>query len=233
MKKKKVEKDNLKFDYYIDVDYSRSNCSDPECDHDYGRCSTIDDISINTHSLTLNNISQPIIKFVEDVYSLNIQVSVRSLLEYAIERIAINLKLFDPDCYVINVQRGYYGEEIGSVTLYNDYFCELIKHIEACLNTSNIIDYLLILEYGEVLPQLLNKKWEVDLVPIDSIVPCQREHFLKVRNKDEKYYNNYDGILGICLKDADIYRLIDGYHRLVEYKNRKDSNLVPIIVNKD
>ena len=142
---------------------------------------------------------------------------------YTVNRILVANKLFLPQSWNINVFNGYYGQEIGEVTIEP----ELSKKIDTEINKSleildlqKRIEYLLTIEYGGVLPELKNCKWEEVEVEVDKIYFGNSRHKDNVLSKELDYYSDsqYKGIRGIVINKFGGYQLIDGYHRCLSTK---------------
>jgi hypothetical protein len=94
------------------------------------------------------------------------------------------------------------------------------------------IEYLLTIEYGGVLPELKNCKWEEIEIDSDKIYYGNTRHRDNVLSKELDYYSDsqYKGIRGIVINKFGGYQVIDGYHRFLALKN---SNVKTIKVYRE
>ena len=77
------------------------------------------------------------------------------------------------------------------------------------------IPFILLREYGRLLPTLEQKHWMAREVNKNDLVFGAENHYRKLDNAVVDYYQNYPKDLprGICLPDGERFRIIDGYHR--------------------
>lgn len=143
----------------------------------------------------------------------------RELDIYTIDRVVRKYKLYDSESWEVDVVGGYYGEELNGI-LISSY---IANKIEEELNIAFLIDelngrveYLLILEYGSLLPELEKCNYEITEVDKKDVIFGSKDHYDKVKLKDLTHYNekNYDGIRGVVLEKDGKIRVIDGYHRI-------------------
>lgn len=156
------------------------------------------------------------------------------LIKYAIDRLLVVNKIWEDNNWEIEVENGYYGQELDGVFIKNNISKKLESQIETILGINSdveLIHHILKLEYGKVLEVLENATFSVEYVKRSAIVFGNNEHFKNVIKKDMPYYSDrdYTGIRGIVLKrDDGKFRLIDGYHRCSKTENDK----VRVIVAK-
>ena len=217
----------VNFRYNLNYDYNDyRNCDAYGCD-DEGicRCGTIE----NAHVLTVD-----IPSIVNEVYANHFDNSlstkrnsiINSILGgvskeidiYTIDRILRINKAYEPTNWEVQVCGGYYGQEIDDVLLENSVAQKIEDQINEALSIIDLtprIEYLLMLEYGSILPSLQGRQYSIETVERDSIIFGSDEHYRKVNTKSLDHYSdkNYTGIRGIALVKDDRYRLIDGYHR--------------------
>lgn len=224
----KMDLKNKDFLYIgIDIDYKRDyNCSSYGCNSEgICRCSSIYDEQI---------ININVSKIVEDIYNqiydnskatkrnnlINSLFGISKELEiYTIDRILRKSFIYDESIWEIEIEGGYYGQEIGSVKLDSTYADKLSQKINESIvidNIKNRVEYLLNLEYGYILPELLDKDYRVITINKSDIVFGNEKHLKNVSTKDLDFYSdtNYDGIRGVVTKKDGKYKVIDGYHRL-------------------
>jgi hypothetical protein len=228
------------FRYNVNYDYSDyRNCDAYGCD-DEGicRCGTIE----NAHVLTVD-----IPSIVNEIYANHFDNSlatkrnstINSILGgvskeidiYTIDRILRINKAYEPTNWEVQVCGGYYGQEIDDIILEDSVAQKIENQINEALSIIDLtsrIEYLLKLEYGNILPDLQNRQYSIETVERDSIIFGSDEHFRKVNTKNLDHYSdkNYHGIRGIALVKDGKFRLIDGYHRSSTSENIKIQLLI-------
>ena len=186
------------FHYDVDLDYDTEydchNGSDC-CDNDYCRCGRI--VNAKVKHVKFSNIY-------EDIQTLNMS----ELERYGLERILSHYKYYDKDSWDIEVRGGYYGQEIGRVTL--AIADSVMKTYEKFmkLDPNKQVEFLLELEYGYLLDRVKNKTWEIKKLNKNDL-NTNRDYYAKIENVER--YKNYPFILGIVVEGG----LIDGYHRVL------------------
>lgn len=212
------------------INYSFS-CCDKYC-QDICRCAEIIDIEIQ--NLNLPMISRKIYK---DLYSLNEKSYERrnkltKLLEgydnkfqiYCLERILNCNKLYDICNWKYEVVLGYYGQELDKVYLQEEVVEAVEKQINQFLSLTKLkekVQFLLNLEYGFVLPSLVDCEYRIKQIPKEKIYFGQQSRYNKTKGDSIYIDREKNQIMGICLKEGDIYRVVDGYNRLSQNKHKK------------
>jgi hypothetical protein len=228
------------FRYNVNYDYSDyRNCDAYGCD-DEGicRCGTIE----NAHVLTVD-----IPSIVNEIYANHFDNSlatkrnstINSILGgvskeidiYTIDRILRINKAYEPTNWEVQVCGGYYGQEIDDIILEDSVAQKIENQINEALSIIDLtsrIEYLLKLEYGNILPALQGRQYSLETVERDSIIFGSDEHYRKVNTKNLNHYSdkNYQGIRGIALVKDGKFRLIDGYHRSSTSENIKIQLLI-------
>lgn len=153
-------------------------------------------------------------KINEILYGINDQVD-----KYTIDRIFRVNKIWINKNWDIQIINGYYGQEINAVILKENISEKLQGELETAFSILEInkrVEYLLTLEYGEVLSHLKNLKWQLIRISKTDVIFPSESHKRIVEKKDIDYYfaPNYNLIRAVVIKDGDKWRLIDGYHRL-------------------
>ena len=143
---------------------------------------------------------------------------------YTVNRILVANKIFLPQSWNIDVFNGYYGQEIGKVTIHKELSIKIDTEINKALEILDLqkrIEYLLTIEYGGVLPELKNCKWEEIEIDSDKIYYGNTRHRDNVLSKELDYYSDsqHKGIRGIVINKFGGYQLIDGYHRCLASKS--------------
>jgi|GEM_PF-3885873 len=141
---------------------------------------------------------------------------------YCINRILTIYKLYDKKSWVSSWSKGYYGDEVDRIYL-NDELQSLIEvDINNLIQLSTLkekIEFILLKEYNYLLESIINKQYKVETVNISDII--FKPHHNNLSNLDYYDDSNYTLIRGICLKDGDKWRIIDGHHRLSNTKMDK------------
>ncbi len=153
----------------------------------------------------------------------------KEIMLYGIERIASALEMFDVSKFEVTITGGYYGDEIGGVYIKRDINEKFLKTIEDLIYAENKIEFLLNVEYNNVLPILKDKKWVIKTVSYQDIHVGQVEHLGMIRKSTNPYSKDYNGIIGITLFDGQKYRLYDGTHR---YSSQEGKKLVKVFVGE-
>ncbi len=227
------------FKYSIDYDYdTQYSCEDSGCIQEgICRCGVIYDSKIN--SVDMDAIGGDIYaEYFDNSVSTKRDNNISSIVFgvdkeiniYTIDRVLRHFKIWDQTNWEIGIEGGYYGQELGDITIINSVASE----IESCLDIAFSIDelngrieYLLGLEYGHLLPELTGCEYEVIDINREDIIYGNEDHYEKVKSKKLDHYldSNYDGIRGIVIlkerKAGNQWRLLDGYHRCSSTKKDK------------
>jgi len=196
---------NYDWQYHCDLDYETyhpcqngSNC----CDNDYCRCGQID----NVQFVKIPSTKEIVDKFYAEETDIN---------KYFIDRILTINKIWDKNNWSVQVCGGYYGQEIGDVSITNGTVIEdEIKSLLTLNSLSKQVEFVLNKEYGYLLEEVKNKRWIEIYVDKNSIIFGQKDHFLRLDKTIVDQYKNYPFIRGICLKKGNKFKVLDGYHRL-------------------
>ena len=230
----------VSFKYHTNYDYDAyRDCGAHGCDEEgICRCETLE----NAHVVTVD-----IPSIVNEIYnsifdnslSSKRNSAINSILGgvskeidiYTIDRILRINKAYEPTNWEVQVCGGYYGQEIDDVILENSVAQKIEDQINEALSIIDLtprIEYLLMLEYGSILPALQGRQYSIETVERDSIIFGSDEHYRKVNTKSLDHYSdkNYTGIRGIALVKDDKFRLIDGYHRSSTSENIKIQLLI-------
>jgi hypothetical protein len=228
------------FRYHIDCDYNYyKDCSGYGCD-DEGicRCGTID----NAHVISVkipSMVDEIYTNYFDNTLATKRNSTINSMLGgitkeidiYTIDRILRINKSYEPTSWEVQVCSGYYGQEIDDIILKESIAIKIEDQIDKAFDIINLtkrIEYLLMLEYGSILPTLKGIQYSIQNVERDSIIFGSDEHYRKVNTESIDYYSdkNYTGIRGIALVKDGRFRLIDGYHRSSTSENIKIQLLI-------
>ena len=224
------------------VDYTNSlhfSCHEVGCDS-ICRCSQIVDFKI-----TGVNIS----KMVEVIYDELFDDSksnqrnqlINSILydfgteidKYTIDRCLRINKIFTGDKFIPLIVSGYYGEEIGEITLNKKVSDKLDSDLKRLFSIDDLnlrILELVKMEYGKILPELIGSKFEEIEVERDKVLFGSQSQFKRVQAENLEHYSdkNYNLIRGLVIQRGDEFRLIDGYHRVFA----SEMKLIKVICKK-
>jgi hypothetical protein len=190
----------------VDIIYNDDN-SDCDCE-DICRCSRI--VNEQVESVDLNEIVQ------------NLCEKDPVIIKYCVDRILRIFKAYNPENYDISIEGGYYGQEIGKVTLTN----EAAKLIDCAfdnllaLNTDKEkLLFVLGLEYAFITSLLRRGKFEVKEISLKEISEKSNKLVIK---KVEKYDLIPDIPIGIVTQRNNEYIIIDGHHRIISLQQMKN-----------
>jgi hypothetical protein len=227
------------FSYSVDYTYNTQySCKESGCDWEgICRCGTIYDEHIK--SVDIQAVVGDIYsEYFDNTLSTERDNKLNSVLNgiskeiniYTIDRIVRHFDVQNSLNWEIEVEGGYYGQEIGDVIISDEIARKIEQYLEIAFSIDDLsgrIEYLLGLEYGHLLPELVGKKYEVISVDKKDLIFGSEGHYKKVKNKKLDHYSdyNYDGIRGIVIekerKAGNQFRLIDGYHRCSATKRDK------------
>jgi len=228
------------FRYHTDYDYNDyRDCDAYGCNEEgICRCGTIEDahvISVKIPSI----VNEIYANYFDDTLASKRNSTINSILGgvskeidiYTIDRILRINKVYEPTNWEVQVCGGYYGQEIDDIILEDSTARKIENELDKAFDIIDLterIEYLLMLEYGEILPTLQGRKYSIETVERDSIIFGSDDHYRKVNTKSLDHYSdkNYTGIRGIALVKDDRYRLIDGYHRSSTSENIKIQLLI-------
>ena len=228
------------FRYHTDYNYNDfRDCKSSFCEEE-GICRG--GIIENAHIISVNipSMVDEIYKnHFDDTLSTKRNSTINSILGgvskeidiYTIDRILRINKVYKPSNWEVKVCGGYYGQEIDDIILDYSVGVKIEEQIYKAFDLNDIksrIEYLLILEYGSILPDIKDLTYSVETIERDNIIFGGDRHYRKVNTKSLEYYSdkNYNGIRGIALFKNNKFRLIDGYHRSSTSENRTIKLLV-------
>lgn len=157
---------------------------------------------------------------------------------YCIDRVLRCHHIWDSEKWSISVESGYYGEEMGNITIESPYDKKIQDDIETVLSLNTInekINFILNLEYGYLLPELDGCGYELIDISINDVIFGSDGHYKKIQTQNVEHYVdiNYKGIRGVVKRESNgKYKIIDGYHRMYAAgigKIKKDSVRVILV----
>jgi hypothetical protein len=142
---------------------------------------------------------------------------------YTIDRIIRSYKIWENENWNIEVEGGYYGQEVGDVTIKESIADKIEEELLTVFSLPSLkekIEYLLKLEYGKILPEIADSSYESIVIDKDDVIFGVEKHLKKVMKKDLDFYSdkNYNSIRGIVKKSGDKWQVVDGYHRIFSTK---------------
>ena len=220
------------FKHNLLIDYkSHTNCAAYGCD-EICRCRVIK--NENVKLVYVKSIVNEVMKYYFDnTKSSNRNLKINSIIGnitpdvelYTIDRILRINKIFNSDIWDIQIVDGYYGQEVDDVILREDVALKIetqLSNAFEIFDLSKRIEYLLILEYGRILPELKDRSFEICEIERDKIYFGSDTQKLKVSSTNLSFYSDkdYNSIRGLVIQSGENYRLIDGYHRCLATENR-------------
>lgn len=203
---------NYDFRYFVDCEYdTSSHCESSGCrDEGICRCSTIKNIQIR--SVDLLGITR-------EVCVLMKVDEKDEFMTYCVNRILTSAKLWKKDIWDVSSERGYYGEEIGNITLENSgskaFLYDYLPKLYNAQDNRERIHTILTAEYGYVLEHLSGlSQWDIKSVSRSDIMVGNEHYYRKVDSENYSYYKDWKlPVSVVSIVNGDKYRLIDGYHR--------------------
>lgn len=210
----------INFNYCgIECDYDKEyNCDEAGCDM-ICRCAKI--IGEEITSINLIAITEYILSnfmFKKDISTIDI---------YCVERILRYHGLHNKDAFYISVERGYYGDEINEITISHNANLEsdIFNYLKLKTNKEKI-EFVLNMEYKNLLPELKNRKWTIKTIPT-KVLSTNKEYNNMIKRSNSSQYDGWTLPLGIALDNGNkTYRLIDGYHRVSSSHDEKIKMIV-------
>lgn len=144
---------------------------------------------------------------------------------YCIDRILRAHRIWMPEKWNVEVMLGYYGQEIGDVSIRPECAALIEADIEKAIALGTIKEkavFLLCLENGRLLPELEGKDFEIKTIGIDEVEFGNKEHAERAGSKENAFYSDrsYFGIRGVVMESGGKYRVVDGYHRISSTKSK-------------
>lgn len=203
----------MDFEYFtgIECDYDEyhpchhgSDC----CDGDYCRCGEIRNVTIKVDDVY--GFSTDLASRINDPYA---PIATNKIKEYGIQRLSVIHKLWDSEAFDGRIGGGYYGDELKGINLEDRVFMNDVQMFFELKTDAERMRFLLMKEYGHLLPELEKCSFGVCEAPLASIKRPQRGYAKKVDLKEDPYVG-YTGIYGLCRAQGGFFHLIDGYHRI-------------------
>ena len=148
------------------------------------------------------------------------------ITRYCIHRVLTHFKIYESDSWTYQVGADYYGEEINKINLkasIGTKIDNILEHLRV-RNISEKLEIILKMEYGHLIPSVVNKKWYVRQISPKNLYFSNSEHYdeclADLEKEDRAEYKKvleeypYPRAITILSPDGK-YKVIDGYHRLV------------------
>jgi hypothetical protein len=223
------------FRYCVDVNhYGSYSCEESGCnDEGICRCYMIDEVTINSVDITrltqniFDQLNTDDSQYRRDkkITSLIYNYDSDMINKYCIHRILTHRKVWDVDNWKSEIIGGYYGQEVGDVLIKKELFDKVnddIKNIYQLDTLEDKINYVLKLEYGYILDQIKDRKYEVISIDKEDLEFGQSNHHKNILHKKIDYYSDKkyleNSVRGIAYWQSGKWRVVDGYHRLTETK---------------
>lgn len=215
---------------YVEYNYN-NDCENYGCDEEgICRCGTIYDEHVESVDVSLL-VKKIYDDFFEQGKAADRNNAINEILYgigkdidiYTIDRILRSYKIWENENWDIEVDGGYYGQEVGDVTIKESIADKIEEELWIVFSLATLkekIEYLLKVEYGKILPEIADANYESIVIDKDDIIFGVENHLKKVMKKDLDFYSDkkYNGIRGIVKKSGDKWRVIDGYHRIFSTK---------------
>lgn len=135
---------------------------------------------------------------------------------YFLRRVLTIGETWSPEAWEHRVRRGYYGDEDVDFYLRDDWADEVHKHVEwynkEAPDWTEVVEYLLVLEYGYLRPDLIGRDWHLLKLPASAVSIPNQVYYRKMSRR--KIYKDYDGIVCCTYDHEGNQVLVDGYNRL-------------------
>lgn len=223
----------LKLDYTYSTDYdyhTEHSCESSGCyDEGICRCGHIVDTYVN--SVNLSSLTEEIYSqfMPENGKTRKRESRISEILyggeivdKYCIYRILVINKAFDTGYWEVNTCGGYYGQEIGDVTIDASLLFKINEQCDKFFQLETLSEklrYVLELEYGFLLDDVKDCEFELISIYKNHIdfKKLNQNHINNVKMEDLRHYapSEYDLPRGIVRGEIDNYKIIDGFHRII------------------
>ena len=190
--------------YVVDVYYDTDiNCGDFGCS-DFCRCGKIVNVVANPN----------IVKILKHIY---LKYNFTEIQKYIIDRMLRLRKVYDSEKWDVDIYCGYYGEEINRVLYKHAIDFDRVINTIFALSINNQIHEMLKLEYGYVLPYLIDVDFKLKTINTSDIKYSNEEHYKKLNDAEKIYSKEWFELKissAIVRKQGSKYTIIDGNHRI-------------------
>lgn len=149
------------------------------------------------------------------------------IYRYCIHRILTKAEIWKKEHWQYHLMNDYYSQDVSAMTLKDNIAQDLtdkLNHLRT-LKDSKKIEYILELEYGKTLPDLVGRQWTTLRVNKDKLYYTNPKlHDKCFEQAPHDYLDEYKLPRGICVRDSEHrYRVVDGYSRLADAEKRGNS----------
>lgn len=210
---------DFNFQYVVDISYdTKYECENGSscCDGDMCRCGRIYNAEI-TEKRIIDAILNTCHILSEEFNPIRL---------YLLDRLLTINKIYDPENWEIDIEEGWYGEEIRGCFIkkalaknLNDSWLEISK-----LSDNDAIYYILNLEYGFVPHKYENLTWKIDTVNPNDVIITNLWHAHKAGSCE--YYKDYKHFVCVCIDTPIGKEIVDGYHRIAQNMHKEEINIL-------
>lgn len=198
------------------------------CMNDYCRCGKIIKAHVPENANNSYHIAEKIVRA---------NKLIRDFRFYCLDRFISCLLRKNPDCFGVNVCRGYYGEETNGITMdigvsgkINSFVTQLNKS-KTVAHYRSLVEQVLKDEYGYLLPNVSKKTWKYECIHITNIKPGN-DNYKSLNHKivtqyTDEYARKNEYLSCLCRKvDDNNFVLVDGYHRYIAANKKSDTSMM-------
>jgi len=211
-----MSKRKTDYRFEIGAEAIYSDCVCDEDSNDYCRCQEVIGIEINPD---LDKLVKEILK--------EHRLSLTEINNYCVERILVNLKYWKNSNWEFDASPDYYGETLDGVYFEKeDELEDAINKLKQMSSDIEKIKFVLSMEYPDIKFDAVDNCNTLDILelPIGEI----ENKKIKVPKWSLEAYKDWQGIIGVCLKENNRYRLVDGHHRYLATFDRHYQDGVPM-----
>jgi len=168
-----------------------------------------------------NNLNDPVIRTIFNALPQQRKIRLAtsmSIFRYCIHRILTHFKLYTPEVWNSYVSDDYYSQEVSAIVLKEHVAINVDNLLNrmAMLDDSKRVELMLQIEYGKVIPLVMDREWQITTVhDVDELNFTNQHHYEECMSSDLSYLENYKLPRALCIYEGTKkYRVIDGYHRL-------------------
>lgn len=200
----------------VEINYHEENsCHESGCDEEgICRCGHIEDVEIA--SVDKQRVINAILDYssVKDPFQL-----------YCLSRMLTYSALGEASDFEVKVEGGYYGDEIGDIHLTKAakaLINSLVIELNSCKAMKEMVELILVQEYGHLLPRLKNLTWTIVKVKANSVVIPNKVYHSKLDKtaitEYAKWFKESPAKFKkvprcLCTKEGSKFKLVDGYHK--------------------
>lgn len=214
----------------VEYDYESERNCDGGCQDDYCRCSKICDAHVTEINVT--TIKNYIIETLKRENTLT-EIVKDPFTVYCIERLMVIHQMYNMELYEVQVEGGYYGEEIGDVTFFNfQKFHRDLSHLVHLTTNKGKMEFILMKEYGKILDKLKDVEWSIENVNLSEISIPNEKYATKLKEENFEYLLEPSTHGVVLNKDEStrVFTLIDGYHRYTKNKEKNADQEIQMVV---